>query len=608
MKQTTTYKVGTKTRLDAIFTNGIPVNAFIDKGRCAIGATHGEITNKNRSTIITVPNVSILLCKSGEHSELDIVYENVRRKDVEEMLAIPKPGHKIMTTPEGVKKIIEAAIAVGRYEEMITEWFLLLDECHSFISEDYREYILRPFDYFWDFKYKSIISATPYEFSDPRFQALDRYKIVFNRPLGKVMLVDSLSPMAALNWVLKHPDDYPGNVHIFLNSVTAIRNAIQAAGITDCRVFCANDKDNSNMRKLGEFIVFYLPEPANGSYKKYNFYTSKYFEGWDLRDDNATMVFVTDVYQPHTMVGVSNKGKQAMGRLRGDAHKLIHITNHKNLDEYKSLLDIKQDYYADAQFLIKQNNDYAIECREQGWDYQEDERLKKFADKSELTNIATLNLMKLDQQINEAFNNEVYNHVDRIEQAWGDAYFEIEREYTNVKLETTTTMKRKSAATQLKEDYQMLKNLSGTQTTGTVFNMFGSIETEIKKANPIAYNAHKYLDEETMEQLNYNVKKVKAEIIFKENIKNEVKLLKLLAETFIIGQVYSNSFIKDKLQEFYNKLEIKDENGKIKTAVANQLGDKGRFEVKNTKRKSVEGKEEHVKLILRSQFALKMAA
>jgi hypothetical protein len=42
-KTTTNYHVDPKLRLDKIFTDGLPINSFIDKGRCAIGATYGEI-------------------------------------------------------------------------------------------------------------------------------------------------------------------------------------------------------------------------------------------------------------------------------------------------------------------------------------------------------------------------------------------------------------------------------------------------------------------------------------------------------------------------------------------------------------------------------------
>ena len=122
-KTTTTYLVSPKTRLDKVFPNGIPVNAFLDKGRCSIGGTYREITDKSRCSIIPVPNVSILHDKKSEHPEIDIVYGDVSYEDVKAMFATRKPGHKILTTPEGVPKIMRAAFETGRLDEVYREWF-----------------------------------------------------------------------------------------------------------------------------------------------------------------------------------------------------------------------------------------------------------------------------------------------------------------------------------------------------------------------------------------------------------------------------------------------------------------------------------------------------
>jgi len=139
---TITHEVNPKTLLDKIFLNGLPVNSFINKGRCAIGATYGEIINKTRCTIITVPNISILLNKKDSHPELNVVYGNVTDSEIKAMIRKSEVGQKIMTTPEGLRRIIVVATELCRIEEIYREWFLLLDEAHTFISEEYRENIL----------------------------------------------------------------------------------------------------------------------------------------------------------------------------------------------------------------------------------------------------------------------------------------------------------------------------------------------------------------------------------------------------------------------------------------------------------------------------------
>jgi hypothetical protein len=601
---TTTYQVGPKVRLDKIFKNGLPINGFVDKGRCAIGGTYTEIMDKGRCSIIVVCNVSILHNKKASHPELDIVYGNKSYQDVVAYLSLKKTGQKIMTTPEGMRKIMIAAQETGRTKELQDEWFLMLDESHTFITEHFRDDILEPFKYFWSFKKKCIISATPYVFTDETFKSLDYHKIMFTDRLGTVSLVKASSVVGSLNYLLQHLNEFPGNVHIFYNSVTEIRNAILRSGIKDFNIFCANDKDSTNLKKLGELAKFFLIEPEDGIYKKVNFYTSKYFEGWDLNDKNATVVLVTDVHKPHTKVGVSMKGKQAIGRLRDEAHDIIHITNHHCTKGMKKLEVFREEYLYQANYEIAQYNQRVADYTRKGIKIAKDERLEKFAEINEETKLATLELMKLDQQINDAASSEIYNHIDYIEQAWKDAYYNVEKHYSDEKVETGTSIKRKSAAKQLEEDYLKILEYREKQQNGLVFSLGKTPEQAVKDTNSTAYLAAKYLDKAIMEELKYNVKKVTAEIIYKENDLAEVKLLKLLCQTFKIGDKPTNQFIKNKLQEFYNKLNIRDKTGKIRVATASQLGENGRFEIRPDKNKE----KENCMLVIRAQFGLRMVA
>jgi hypothetical protein len=608
-KSNTTYTVSPKTRLDKIFADGLPINSFIDKGRCAIGATYNEIMNKTRCTILAVPNISILLNKKEAHPEIDIIYGDVTQEEVIEMFRTYKRGHKIMTTPEGIVKIINAAYATDRLEEVYNDWFLLLDEGHTFISEHYRKGILKPFTYFDLFKKKSIITATPYVFTDKKIQEqLHHHQIRFTKRLGMVHLINATSVVATLDYFLRHLDKFPGNLHIFYNSVTEIRNAILRAGLKDFNILCADDEKGKNMMKLGDLAKFFVSEPKTGKYKKVNFYTCKYFEGWDLYDESATVILVTDYHKPHTKIGVASKGKQAIGRLRSKPHQIIHITNHNHTKFMKPLETFRSEYLHEAQLLINQYNIYVTDCTQRGVKPKEDERLTKYADIDEHTNIATINLMKLDQQINEAANNEIYNHISYIQAAWGDAYFDVTNHNSNERVEGNTVIKRKSASKQLEEDYQKLLAYKTQQKEGMIFYLGETPEEEVKTRNPTAYKAWKYLDEAAMIQRKYNVKKVEAAIILKENTLAEVKLLKLIAQLFKVGMRYTNEYIKSKLQEVYTQLNIRGENGNIKVATANDLADNGRFEIKACKIPDDKGKPHNGQLIIRGQFSLKMVA
>jgi hypothetical protein len=94
----------------------------------------------------------------------------------------------------------------------------------------------------------------------------------------------------------------------------------------------------------------------------------------------------------------------------------------------------------------------------------------------------------------------------------------------------------------------------------------------------------------------------------KGNQTAEIKLLKLLAQTFETHSRHSTEFIKTTLQRFYNQLDIRDKHGNIRIATANQLGERGRFEIKPCKIANSKRDYEHGYLIVRPQFELRLTA
>jgi len=169
-------------------------------------------------------------------------------------------------------------------------------------------------------------------------------------------------------------------------------------------------------------------------------------------------------------------------------------------------------------------------------------------------------------------------------------------------------MKRKSKATQLKEDYNTLKDFYLNRSNIIVFNIGQSIEQEIKSNNPTAYWAVKLLNDDVMESCKYNVKKVDTAIILKQNTLAEVKLAKLLNQQFKPACRYTNAEIKQKLQTIYNQLNIRNGNGTIKVAKATDLRDNSWFEIESCKKKTAGGEYENAQLVIRAQFNLLMAA
>lgn len=594
-KTNTTYTVSVETVMAQIFKDGLPVNSFIHKGRCAIRATSLELEWKIRITLLIVPNVSIILSKWNSKRIEDrpdyIVYGDISDEEIKKIFQDERKGFKIMSTPEGMKRIMRIAKEADKLNQVYKEWFLLLDESHTFISELYRPNILIPFNYFWDFDNKSILSATPYRFSDPRFNELHYHEVKFTETLGTITLVNVVSVYGTLSHLLTNAHEFPGNIHIFYNSVTEIKRAVLRADLQDCNIFCADDKDKANMLKLGELEKFFVPEPGEGLYKKINFYTCKYFEGWDLHDDNATMVLITDCNKAHTKIGVSSKGKQAIGRLRSDPYQIIHITNHEHKSSMTSFAEIKEDHTRIAQKIIADSNDIVVNSQSEK--FKGDVRTNKFADVDKLTKLATLNLYKLDQQINESASHEIYRNIKFIKADWEKAYFKVNIEYSDIKIASKSEEDRKSDSTKLKEAYLELLSLQNQPQVNKGFILGKSREQMIRQQNPLAYQAIRLLDEEMMISKKFNVKKIEIEIALKANTIAEVKLLTLCRSVFKIDTFYTNEFISMKLNQFYHKLGIVDpKTGIIKVAKPSDLGQEGRFNIKKGKR-SINGKNTH---------------
>lgn len=611
-KQIFTYYVGATDRLHKVFTNKILPSGFINKGRCGIGGTHMEIYNLLRCSIIVVPNISIIKSKKAQNDDLYVVYGDISHEEVYGYLLEKKQGQKLITTPEGMRKIMWAAEQLGRTQEFYDEWFLMLDEAHTFITEDYREDIIAPFEYFWDFKNKCIISATPYYFSDPRMKELDCHEVRLTEKLGTVTLVKSLSVEATLDYILKHPDEFPANLHIAYNSVTEIVKAIERAGITDCNVYCANDKDNKNMEKLGEYKKFYVEQPDETNYRKINFYTCKYFEGWDMYDENATLILATNIHRGHTKVGIADKGVQFFGRLRGKKDtdepakpfQLIHITN-CHYDSAISTDNIIKKSLHSANKMIEQYN-----SNQSDTEFKELVKVdvKRFADVDKVTKLAKLNTMRLDQLINEQVTTEIYKDMGLIRAAW-ERLYNVELQTSQLQMETRTTLKRKSRQQQFKEDYKALLAFKEERdNSNSKWSITGSIEQDIKKSNVLAAQAVELLDKETVEALKFSPSKIQKEVIFKSNELAEVKLLKLLDQYFKCGQFYTNEHIKSTLQSLYVKLGATNKDGKERVAQPAQLGEDGRFEIKPCKEEDKNGKWVHGYKILRKQFELLVAA
>ena len=151
----------------------IPTNTILYKTLTGLGATYGEL-KADRNSIIIEPNVPVIVgkCNDPKHKEDNLfgVYEGVYTEDVIKYLEKSADKRtKILTTPESFQKVKDAFELMDM--DIYGTCFLLFDECHKIVKDaDYRSDITLPFDDFFLFNEKALVSATPISFSDPRFE------------------------------------------------------------------------------------------------------------------------------------------------------------------------------------------------------------------------------------------------------------------------------------------------------------------------------------------------------------------------------------------------------------------------------------------------------
>ncbi|HEY0056592.1 MAG TPA: hypothetical protein VGB63_14655 [Pedobacter sp.] len=151
--------------LDAVIKN-LPSKKIIYKYETGCGATHLELFISKRHSIVIEPYIPVILGKSNE--DVFAVYGDVTSEDIVDYLSISRKHYKLVSTPEGLKKIKDACddLEINMYKK----FFLLVDECEKLIQDvDFRDGIIDVMDDFFLFNKSSFISATPIPPTDPRF-------------------------------------------------------------------------------------------------------------------------------------------------------------------------------------------------------------------------------------------------------------------------------------------------------------------------------------------------------------------------------------------------------------------------------------------------------
>lgn len=538
----------------------IPTNTILYKKLTGLGATYGEL-KADRDSIILEPNVPVIKgkCKDPKHAKDNLmgVYENVTVDSIVKYLQASKEKHiKLLSTPESFSKIKAAFEEIDR--DIYSTCYLLFDECHKIVKDvDYRENITLPFDDFFMFENKGLVSATPLDFTDPRFFK-QKFQIMEVQPHFEYAQPLNLYHT---NNVLQELKKRIGNIEkpifLFINSTETIYSIMNKLDILEqSTVFCAyNSVKNLKDKKFSQVYSDWDAAKMN----KYNFLTSRFFNALDIELDFQPEVFiVTDVTMAtQSIIDPFTDTIQIIGRFRNGIVSASHITNtdYKFQVRSKAQLQFRINVFEENYKMLKAYHDNATndELRD---------AVKAILNNHPLTPLlntdGTKNWFKIDNYLAENLVQGYYNSFDELVKNYKQCKsFKLNYESTAYKLSDTERLKRENKSLSIKakrrEIVEQLEMLKGDETSIAMEH-----KRELIRTDAFIVQAYDELDKAKIEELKYSHPKIREAMILKKYNENRTgtEFIEMVKNRFKAGQSYELSQINKIRDEIYSLLNM----------------------------------------------------
>ncbi len=539
----------------------IPTNTILYKKLTGLGATYGEL-KADRDSIILEPNVPVIKgkCKDPKHAKDNLmgVYENVTVDSIVKYLQASKEKHiKLLSTPESFSKIKAAFEEVDR--DIYSTCYLLFDECHKIVKDvDYRENITLPFDDFFMFENKGLVSATPLDFTDPRFFK-QRFQIMEVQPMfdyaQPINIYHTNNVLQELKERLEKATNNP--IFLFINSTETIYSIMQKLDILEqSTVFCASNSVTSLKDK--KFANAYSDWDAD-KMRRFNFLTSRFFNALDIELDILPEVFiVTDTTMAtQSMVDPFTDTIQIIGRFRNGIASANHITNTdynfsvRSKAQLQYIIGVFEQVYG----MMKTYYDNATtdEARD---------AYKAILDthpfKSMLNRNGEKNWFKIDNYITDAIVQGYYNNFDMLTNTYRQCKsFKVSCESKIYPLGDLERLKRENKSISIKakrkEIVEQLEMLKGDETSIAMEH-----KRELIRTDAFIVEAYEELGKEKIEELNYSQPKIREAMILKRyNEKRKgSEFVEMVKNRFKAGRSYELSDINKTRDEIYQLMNM----------------------------------------------------
>lgn len=531
--------------------NEIPSNCILSKRIPGCGATTLEL-DTNRSSIIVVPNVPVIVSKCNKYDNLLGVYEGVNQGQIIEYLRNNRI-RKIMTTPESFSKVKSACEKCGI--NVYSDFFLLEDECHQLIKDvDYRIDIVMPMNDFFQFNRKALVSATPIGFSDPRFEEyhFEIIEVTADYDYRQDITVTNTYNIAKA--VGEYLESHNETVCFFVNSVVEIYSLIKHFNL-DAAVYCA-PKSRSKLKNEYGFTNAYTEWSAE-TMKKYNFFTGRFYTAFDLElPYKPDLVMITDPYNAeYTMLDIDTDCIQICGRFRNGINSATHI------------------YRVNPEIIAKSREQMEWEISAHEFAYQTIQTLYNSAENKEsrfafgavLETLPfrkfqypdfTKNWFAIDNEINEVLVQSQYQSDIFLKEWYTDCHFFnptfTKCEYNKDDEKLKIVSKCRSVKDKRRKMIQLLSEIEEPYSEYAL-----DFINDMRKIDPFIVDAWEVLGAERLEELKYNQRKMNEEMILAQRKGN--KVVRLIKNYFSIGKDYLNDTIVYEISRIFDTLNIHPE-------------------------------------------------
>ena len=539
----------------------IPTNTILYKKLTGLGATYGEL-KANRNSIILEPNVPVIKgkCKDPKHKNDNLfgVYENVTVEKIVKYLQASKEKHiKLLSTPESFSKIKTAFEELDM--DIYSTCYLLFDECHKIVKDvDYREDITLPFDDFFMFDNKGLVSATPLDFTDPRFFK-QRFQIMEVQPMfdyaQPINIYHTNNVLQELKKRLGKATNNP--IFLFINSTETIYSIMQKLDILEqSTVFCASNSVTSLKEK--KFANAYSDWNAD-KMRRFNFLTSRFFNALDIELDFRPEVFiVTDTTMAtQSMVDPFTDTIQIIGRFRNGIASANHITNTdynfsvRSKAQVQYMIGVFEQVY--EMMKTYHNNATIDEARDA---YKAILDILPF--NSMLNRNGEKNWFKIDNYITEAIVQGCYNSFDMLTKTYRQCKsFKVSCESQTYLLSDLERLKRENKSISIKakrkEIVEQLEMLKGDETS-----MAMEHKRELIKTDAFIVEAYNELGKAKIEELKYSQSKIREAMILKryDEKRSGTEFIEMVKNRFKAGRSYELSDISKTRDEIYQLMDM----------------------------------------------------